>query len=105
MAKKKKRIVLFSDEEEFEEQETLLPSNQLLEIYIEKKNRGGKVATVIKNFVGSENDLKDLGKILKNKCATGGSVKEGEIIIQGNVRDKIISILSDMNYRTKRVGG
>jgi len=88
-----------------EEEETLLPEDQDLRIWLDKKHRGGKVASVVKGFVGNEDDLKDLAKILKTKCGVGGSAKEGEIIIQGDHRDKILKILSDQGYKAKKAGG
>lgn len=80
------------------EQETLPKQQQKLRISIEKKNRGGKVATIVKGFIGSENDLKELGKMLKTKCSVGGSTKEGEIIIQGELKDKILDLLIKAGY-------
>ena len=106
MAKKKKeKYIIYTDQEELTESETLAPNEQMLHLCLEKKNRGGKTATIIRNFHGTEDDLKDLGKILKTKCGTGGSVKNGEIIIQGDVRTQIMSILSQMGYGHKRIGG
>jgi translation initiation factor 1 len=91
---------------EFEqEEETLNPENQYLEVWIDKKHRGGKVATLVKGFIGLEADLKALGKLLKSKCGVGGSVKDGEIIIQGNMREKVMEILEKEGYNYKRVGG
>ncbi len=92
----------FDDEQE---QEFVEPSDQLLELKFEKKGRGGKVAIVIDGFQGSDEDLKDLSKFLKNKLGVGGSAKNGQIIIQGNVRDKIKELLEQKGYKTKRVGG
>ena len=91
---------------EFEnEDETLSPENQHLEVWIDKKHRGGKVATLVKGFVGSKADLKELGKLLKSNCGVGGSAKNGEIIIQGNYRDKLVVILEKLQYNIKKVGG
>jgi translation initiation factor 1 len=101
---------VFSTNDEFEysndeNQETLNPNQQVLEAHFSNKGRGGKTVTVITGFKGSESDLKTLGKLLKSKCGVGGSVKENEIIIQGNYRDKIMEILKKEGYNVKRVGG
>ena len=88
-----------------ESQETLAPKQQYLEAHLDKKNRAGKIATVIKGFVGTEEDLKTLAKELKTLCGVGGSAKDNEIIIQGNFRDKIMEYLIKKEYKVKRVGG
>jgi len=90
---------------EAETEETLSAHEQRLEAHLDKKNRGGKVVTIIKGFVGNEADLKALAKTLKTLCGVGGSVKENEIIIQGNFRDKIMEYLKNKGYQVKRVGG
>ncbi len=79
--------------------------NTVLEAHFSKKGRGGKVVTVIKGFPGPENELKQLAKELKSKLGTGGSAKDGEIIIQGNNRDKVIFLLEAKGYKVKKVGG
>ncbi len=94
-------FVLYSENDE---QETLPPSEQLLEVYLDKKNRGGKVAVIVKDFVGTDEDLKTLGKMLKASCGVGGSAKDGEIIIQGDKREKVMELLNKKDYKTKRVG-
>ena len=101
---------VFSTNEDFEydtndEQQETLPNNeQRLEAHLDKKNRGGKIATIIKGFEGTEDDLKALAKKLKTFCGVGGSAKEGEIIIQGNFRDKVMDYLIKQGYKVKRVG-
>ena len=85
--------------------ETPEPKDQYLEAHYSNKGRGGKIVTVIKGFEGKEEDLNDLGKTLKKKCGVGGSVKNGEIIIQGDVRNKVMEFLKQDGYRVKRVGG
>lgn len=88
-----------------EEQETLEIDKQLLYVSIDKKQRAGKAVTLIEGFVGTDDDLKELGKFLKSKCGVGGTAKDGEIIIQGEFRDKIIELLTKEGYKTKRKGG
>ena len=104
--------MVFSTNEDFDpnqdaenDQETPAPHQQQLEAHYSAKGRAGKKVTVITGFTGADEDLNALGKELKKKCGVGGSVKNGEIIIQGDVRDKIMDYLRKKNYHVKRVGG
>lgn len=92
----------YETEDNNEETATLPKAEQNLRVNIEKKNRGGKVVTVVRGFTGSEEELKELGKLLKTKCGVGGTAKEGEILIQGDLKTKVIEILKKEGYtRTK----
>ena len=83
---------------EEEEMETLPKNQQKLLVSIEKKGRGGKTVTLIRGFIGTEDDLKELGKLMKTKCGVGGSVKDEEIIIQGDFKQRIIDLLKAEGY-------
>ena len=87
---------------EEEETKTLDKRLQKLRVSIEKKGRGGKTVTLINGFTGTDNDLKELGKLLKAKCGVGGSVKDGEIIIQGEFKQRIIELLQAEGYSQTR---
>lgn len=102
----KKRLgVVFSTASDYEYQtndaeevETLKESAQKLRVRIEKNGRGGKTVTIVDGFVGDETALKNLGKTLKSKCGVGGSVKDGEILVQGDFKQRIVELLRTMGY-------
>ncbi len=94
----------YETQSEYEE-ETLAPEQQNLKVLIDRKQRKGKAVTLVEGFVGTDNDLKELAKAIKTKCGVGGSSKDGEIIIQGEFKQKVAEILSGMGYKVKQVGG
>ena len=109
--KKHREGIVYSTNPDFEysygdekEQPTLPPDQQDLRIMLDKKARAGKQVTLVTGFVGSEDDLKYLGKFLKSKCGVGGTIKDGEILIQGNFREKVLKLLSDKGYKVKKTG-
>lgn len=84
--------------DEKEENETLPKQQQKLRVSIEKNHRGGKTMTIVRNFVGTGDDLKELGRLLKTRCGVGGSAKDGEILVQGDFKEKIIDLLKKEGY-------
>ncbi len=115
MAKKNKDnlIIVYSTDPSFQfeedniiDQETLLPAMQKLRIRLETKHRAGKAVTLVEGFIGKTPDREELGKKLKNYCGTGGSVKDGEIIIQGDQREKVLQFLLKNGFtQSKKSGG
>lgn len=106
MSKNKNKLgVVYSTNPDFqydydqpEAVETLPPSQQRLRVRMERSGRGGKTVTIVDKFVGSDADLEALGKALKTRCGVGGSAKEGQIIIQGDFRDRVVALLQDLGY-------
>lgn len=106
----KKRLgVVFStnpdftyEEDTIQEETTLEPERQNLIVKIDRKGRAGKQVTLVTGFIGTAEDLADLGRTLKVRCGVGGSAKDGEITIQGDFRDRVTAILKDMGYKAKR---
>jgi translation initiation factor 1 len=111
-SKKNREGIVYSTASDFEydfnteeEPETLPNKMQDLRIQLDKKQRGGKQVTLITGYIGKTSDLEVLGKLLKSKCGVGGNVKDREILIQGDHREKIMKILLDLGYKVKRIGG
>ena len=110
MSKKNRSGIVYSTNPDFEfndsndELATLPPAQQDLRIWLDRKG-GGKVITIIKGFIGSQSDLEALGKLLKALCGSGGTVKDQEVQIQGDHRDKVINWLVSKSYKAKKAGG
>lgn len=86
------------------EVETLPPARQQLRVWLDRKQRGGKVVTLVRGFVGRDDDLAELARLLKTRCGVGGAAKEGEIIIQGDHRDRVVELLTKAGYGCKKAG-
>ncbi len=109
MGKKNSRMVYSTNpnyeyDDDENQDETLSANQQNIKIWLDRI-KGNKVITVVKGFVGAQDDLKELGKLLKTKCGTGGTVKNGEILIQGDFRDKVLNLLLKEGFKAKKAGG
>lgn len=114
MAKKSKKVtgdIVYSTNPDFtyendskEIVETLPPGEQNLRVWLDRKKRKGKVVTLVQGFIGTDDDLKNLAKMLKTKCGVGGTAKDDEIVIQGEVREKVLEILIDQGYKARKAG-
>ncbi len=101
--------IVFSTNSDFQHEEektleTVSNEHQQLRVWL-KRLGGGRVVSLVKGFIGKEEDLQSLGKLLKTKCSSGGTVKNGEILIQGDHRDKIVNFLNQKGYKAKASGG
>ena len=112
MAKKNRRGVVYSTDPNYQyqqhsdDQEDVAPSQLKLRVQLDRKQRRGKAVTLVTGYAGSDETLKELGKYLKSKCGVGGSAKNGEIIVQGDHRDKVVELLKEKGYtQTKKSGG
>jgi translation initiation factor 1 len=110
--KKDRTGIVFSTDNSFDYQyeednitENLSPSEQNLKVLLDKKQRKGKAVTLITGFIGSNEEIKSLGKELKSSCGVGGTVKNGEILIQGDFRDRVLALLHSKGYKAKKAGG
>ena len=110
--KKNRQGIVYSTNPDFEyqyteesEQNAIDPSEQKLRVWLDRKRRKGKEVTLVTGFEGPEQELKELGRLLKSKCGVGGSVKDGEILIQGNHRDKVLKLLWDAGFRQSKKSG
>lgn len=108
---KKREGIVYSTASDFDyqhgaekEEATLPPAQQQLKVSLDKSGRAGKQVTLVSNFVGTSDDLEKLGKMLKTKCGVGGSTKDGTVIIQGDMRDKVMDVLQKEGFKAKRSG-
>lgn len=111
MSKKARQHIVYSTNPDFDfepenqEHETPPPQQQQLRVSLDKKQRGGKKVTLVSGFAGQQSDLAALGKKLKTACGVGGTVKDGQILIQGDFRERIMTLLLEAGYKAKKSGG